>query len=222
MESNYPLHGAIVGRLLNSTVSGIYSNAIIKNTRAAENARVGGLFGMIDTGKTTVNNCQFAGSIYSTGGSIGGLTGRVDAISTPNVEISNFLFTGHLESTWNGSNGTCMGGVIGWRQNTTTVKITDTVSAGTYKVTNGTSVGTVIGLRHWSGSVSCTDVYVTKNAATVAGAATTLNPGGSGDAKFTAGATDLTGKSFDSMALDFDKYWKKVDGSNPILKSFAN
>ena len=222
MESNYPLHGAIAGRVLNSTVSGVYSNAIVKNTRSAENARVGGLFGMIDTGKTTIDNCQFAGSVYSVGGSIGGLTGKVDAISSPNVEISNFLFTGHLESTWNGSNGTCLGGVIGWRQNTTTVKITDSISAGTYKVTNGTSVGTVIGLRHWTGSVSCTDVYVTKNAATVAGATTTLNPGGSGQANFTAGATDLTGKSFDSMALDFDKYWKKVDGSNPVLKSFAN
>jgi len=220
IKSNYPNVGSLAGRVRKSSISGVYSNAVLVNTRNADNARVGGLIGMLDTGKTTINNCQFAGSLFATGGSIGGLLGKIDAISSPTLEVSNFLYTGHLETTWNGD--PYLGGVIGWRQNTTTVKILDTVSAGTYKVAVGGSVGTVIGLRHWTGTVTCTDVYVAKNAGIVAGATTTLNPGGTGQANFTAGATDLTGQSFDSMKLDYDTYWTKIAGSHPILTSFAS
>ena len=207
----------------NSTISDIYSNAIVITTNTGEFARGAGILSQGDTGTVTVSNCWFDGTVTSGGGFNGGIVGRASAVT---MNLSHCLNTGTVSSTFAGTNK-FTGGIIGGinNGNTTIVSVSDTLSAGTLKLTGSTACsGTAFGFIGYNARVTMSNVYATTNKAFIGGVETThvINVG----SPDTGSITDLTGKSIlgedartNASGLDYENYWITAPGKIPELKN---
>ena len=106
--NSYAESGSIAG-VFSGTLQNVYSNAYIKHSYL-EN--VGGLVGKVDLSTTTSNisNCQFAGTIVSTGNVVGGIVGQCTG-ATGVMNMTDCLVTGTLNMQ--DGFGNRYGGVVG-------------------------------------------------------------------------------------------------------------
>jgi len=209
----------------NSTISGIYSNAIVITTKTGEFARAAGILSQGDTGTITVSNCWFDGTVTSAGGHNGGIVGRASAVT---MNVSHCLNTGTVFSTFTGTNK-YTGGIIGGinNANSSIVSVSDTLSAGTLKLTGSTACsGTAFGFIGYNAKVTMSNVYATTNKAFIDGVEKThvINVGSpdSGSISNMTGI-DLVGLAgYKNTKLDFVNYWAIDMDGTPILKTFAD
>ena len=218
--------GSIVGRL-GGTLDTVKSSADVVLS-GCEYA--GGMVGDIhSTVGATMNNCWFAGSVSGTGSHHGQLLGGVRNVggsdSKATCTISNCLATGNIDLRSNA------GGLVGtiWKPNCTLI-IKDSLFAGRFVtglVSSSSQNGTIIG-NATNGTATVTNTYAKEGT----GVSTKIgNKGSNSD----AGVTNLStsklygSNAFGYMNVDFyekDKnetgVWFAVEGSNPILTSFAN
>ena len=136
--SKHPLIGSIAGRG-NGTFDTIYSDAIISCT--GNNS--GGLIGWIDqAGTHKITNCWYAGTLKTSGQYAGGIVGE---ISNVDLVVDNCLFTGNIISTTEEENGAYTGGLLGHLTGTSTLKMTECLSAGKVEGKAIRRIGTIIG-----------------------------------------------------------------------------
>jgi len=135
--------GSIAGETQNSTLSNIYSNAIVKSTSTDSYARAGGLLGQAYTDTNNIVHCEFAGEVYNTGKKTGGIIGQ----SACAVNIKDCVMSGSVVSTYanvSSETGGFCGLVINAGNNAGTTSITGSVFKGTVD-TRGSFVGGFVG-----------------------------------------------------------------------------
>ncbi len=153
--------GSVAG-LLQGTVDGVSSDAILKNSALM----TGGIAGMVyNAADVKIVNCQFAGqidAIGSTGGILGGTYGTDSAKTEATIE--RCLNTGTLNVRGGASNkSTAIGGLCGYIQNVSALTLKNSFNAGSYKKATGniSQIGTVVGALHNNGTLNVSDVYGT-------------------------------------------------------------
>ena len=212
-------------------IKNVYTNACVVSTANSQEAAVGGMvgiFGGAAANTMTISNCWFDGSVEAIGMKCSNFVAEVKAGT---VTMNHCLNTGNLEVNFgNIYNGARSGGLFGLVTNATNVviNISDTLNAGTMALgtkDNSSQSGTVIGFCGYSAKVTASNTYATTKKITLAGVANSdwNIIYGSVDS---GAVTDLTGvditgeKAKTNTALDFTNYWKTVEGSTPILKTF--
>ncbi len=214
--------GSVVGRLTGTLKSVKSSADVVLN--GSEYA--GGLVGDITAAGAKIENAWFAGSVSGTGAHHGTILGGTRNAGTT-ATIVNCLSTGKIDARAN------TGGLVGaaWSDSKLTIK--DTVYAGKFVSISGVSpwnIGTVLGNAK-KNTTTATDVYIGNDS--VVGAVIGSNESSSNS---TASIyklnrdTQLAGKAaYENTELDFyvkDKNetgaWFAVEGSHPILTSFAD
>ena len=199
--------GSIVGWSFGGTVSGVYSDAIVDG---GVSTNVGGIVGTARDGALTISNSWFAGYVTSTADSAiaGGILGGYQTGGS--VVIDQCLFTGTVAAKMNA------GGIAGGTGSFNSAAIKNTLSAGTVtSTTSNANNGSVVGVKEWSGSkTTCTNVYATNECfATVIRSGQTLT-----------GVTQLAKSALlgdlakTATTLDFETYWKTVEGKTPELR----
>ncbi|MBQ8804017.1 MAG: hypothetical protein IJZ53_10305 [Tyzzerella sp.] len=145
--------GSVAGRN-QGTIESIYSEAILKTEKDNDNL-TGGIAGMnTDSGEHLIKNCWFAGTIHATN-YVGGIQGGV---YKSGATIEHCLNTGELNVT----SGKAVGGLFGYAWSTSTINLSDSLSAGTLiKEENGSDVNIGAGVGQMAGECSLTlnDVY---------------------------------------------------------------
>jgi len=218
---------SIAGQVQNSTLTKLYSNAVVTQTATSSWSRSGGMFGQADTGTVTISECWFDGTFQTAGGRVGAVLGWGAAVQ---LNMSNCLNTGTLISS-HSSTEEYTGGLIGGFNNNANTKgnISDCINAGILELNGSTSVvGTVFGHLSYNAGVTINNVYATSNKAIISGNETSIKT------IYNAavidqgnGVTDYTGYNMNGeygyslTALDFEKYWGIVENKTPILKVFA-
>jgi len=216
--------GSIVGRL-GGTLDSVKSSADVV---LAGSEYAGGLVGDINsTVGATITNCWFAGTVSGTGSHHGQLLGGVRKVLTSDTKVTctikNCLATGTIDFRSNA------GGLVGTLWTGSTLTMTETLFAGTFKTgvaSSSSNNGTVIGNAR-NGSATVTNVYVKEgsNVSTKIG-----NKGSNVDTGVTNLANNklLGTAAYDNMSVDFyqkdtneDGVWYAVEGSHPVLKSFV-
>lgn len=125
--------GSVVGKLCGN-LSKVYSNAIVKS----EQSRLGGLVAYVEPISATdeqiqITDCWYDGKIIgsSRGQYLGGV---VSTIRYGTCNMSNILFTGEIESDYQGTSHAYIGGIVayvGHTEQNTILKLESVVSAGT-------------------------------------------------------------------------------------------
>lgn len=199
-------------------IENIYTDAYVRSANAHAAGLVGRA-GLTDI-PTTIKNCWYAGTVYSTASYVGGITSFIEF---SNITIESCLNSGQLTGSSE------IGGMIGRTAADTIIK--DSLNIGSMtSTTNSLRKGAIIG---WpsSGSITCENVYAlgadTVLYPTVAGTATA----GGSVAGTCAGVANLTGANgFLNTWLSFDRpelptpttgKWVAVDGGTPVLKDFV-
>ena len=208
--------GSIAGRLVDGTISGVYSDAIVVNS-----ARMtGGIVGLItDDGNNKISNCWYDGEIYgysNTGGIAGCVYGN-DKKNTATIE--HCLNTGTLNAK-DGSQ--YFGGICGVVSKSGVLKVTDGLNTGSIvKEGKATRLGNVIGILEEGSTAQIDKVYGVKeySASTVA-----LSRG-----KLTESNVYVLGRKhyegyngYRYTQLDFNNYWVSQSAdATPVLSKFA-
>ena len=231
--TNYAFAGGAVGAAMkNSTVSNIYSEAIVTSP-----ARQSG--GIVGRAEGTISNCWFNGKISSTvaTGSIamGGIVGA-SRHTDGGLTVKNCLNTGEIIYNVEGNTDVLgIGGIYGWMEaNTLGVTIENCVNAGTMNVSSTNGVGAIAG---WIKSLPSGKTYTIQNcyARTDGISGTTV----SADSGIFGGTpTGVTGTCTGHVAkpltelkgagssvyttLDFDSTWTQRTNDVPVPTVFAN
>lgn len=217
--------GSVVGRSMgsaeNSSITNIYSDAILVSTLTGDYGRAGGIVAQIDTGITTVESCWFDGEIISAGARIGGVLGCGAAGTT---KLSNCLVTGQISNTSEVS-VLYVGGIIGGTMGNNTNnawELKDCLFAGTMNLKASSYAGILVGHSSWSAGRTAEDLYAASNVATVDGTETTIGIA-YGVLASSSGIHDLTGKSllgYDAInsatGLDYTSGWALREGKIPV------
>jgi len=139
IKSEGKMIGSIVGHAEGGQFDTIYSSAIVESS----NIQIGGIIGNVEGAANFVmNNCWFAGTVTNTGGvnHTGGLIGTMYVASGYTRTIKNSLFTGVVCATQAGSRH--MGGLIGYSTASTTLTVSNCLSAGEVQYQATTTDGT--------------------------------------------------------------------------------
>ena len=227
--------GSIIG-YGEGKLENIYSNAIIESA----GTQVAGFVGRVQEGNTKpegpntlceITNCWYDGTITVESAAsmyTGGFTGFV---IYGEVRLDNCLFTGDITATFNGPENTtklnyAVGGLVAQDNTESSVKITNSLNAGTITVGSSTAsnvqalrIGSVMG--YVRNSLTLENVYVTSECyntpvesahdnAVQTGAATTLS------------TDNLLGvKGYQNTMLDFDTSWSARKDKVPALTTFV-
>lgn len=226
--------GSIAGDL-RGDLDTVYSSAAVKSVAM----QVGGLVGRangikVDGEYTTsiINNCWFDGQVVLTG-KVARYAGGIAGVAVQgNIEITNCLNTGSV-SNERPDGGEFLGGFIGTDWGTSTIKISDSVSAGTVTAANVNCIGSIMGRVQKSGSeVTITNTYAMKGCCTKADGTTDVSIWSSASDTTVANKTvyisesDLLGvEAYKWTNLNFEETtgkWVARNEQIPRLKSFAN
>ena len=169
--------GSIVGDL-RGDLDTVYSSATVKSVAM----QVGGLVGRANGLKvdekyttSTMNNCWFDGQVVLTGKTARYAGGIAGVTVQGNIEITNCLNTGSV-SNERPDGGEFLGGFIGTDWGTSTIKISDSISAGTVMAVNVNCIGSIMGRVQKSDSeVTITNTYAIKGCCTKADGTTDVS-----------------------------------------------
>lgn len=237
-----PQEATFMGSVAGETrgiIDSVYSDAILYSN----GNQVGGIVGRMNyldayyEKVITVNNCWFDGEITGTKNQkMGGITSYVGKGSKieyagTKLVISHCLNTGTInndrESNMDTFKGACyIGGIVGFDNASLNLTITDCLNAGTLNLKYKGYAGSITGRISKTNSVyTITDTYTTNESLTY-------------NSDLPLAIHDITGKMIGGPAnlpaelltgnnaykystLNFAKYWSLVDGSTPVLKTFA-
>lgn len=129
--------GSIAATATGGEIDTVYSSATVVSTQAC----VGGMIGTASSGTLNINNCQYAGKLYSTlhtgFSNAGGIVGNNEA----SLEINNSLFNGFMKvdtSNYNVFAGGLLGTVDYNNTGNVSTSILGCLSNGTYTFSNST------------------------------------------------------------------------------------
>ena len=150
-------NGSIAGTF-NGTMEDVYTNAYLDVKRLdTSNKMSGGLAGGIN-GNASFQRCQFAGTINSESGFIGGVAGYCNTQNTT-INVNNCQVTGIINLNTKGGDS---GGIIGETVKNITLNITDSMFEGDINFNSGASTnncGLLVGALDGSNTLNLTDSY---------------------------------------------------------------
>ena len=222
----YAQAGSVIGQPA-GTVSGIYSNAIVKTT----GNYTGGMFGRTIS-NVTISSCWYDGTFTAANRFAGGILGHVASNTT---NITNCLNTGKVVSTV-AHNYPHVGGMIGAIEGTGSVaNVTNCLNTGKIDIQGSTpnvnsAVGAIVGRYGGTNTTgTMTNVYFTADSCQWS---TTNNTVG----KITGTTTTITSSLGTKVekteiigelakakltGLDFTNAWMTVAGNVPVPKALA-
>ncbi len=211
--------GAVAAKNYGGYMDTIYVGSDV--TVSGDKSYIGGLVGILGavSGKTvTIKNCWSAANITASSSAmwIGGLVGC--AYGTP-CNVSDCLVSGAITSTSVGN--IWLGGIVGGNNSAgSNVTINNTLNTGSIMIgTANKGYGSVYGMNNTKGTTcTITDSYCTFEMESNMYKTGTIT----GDGEYIA-AIQLEGSNAEvnlPETFDFEKTWKTVDGSTPILAAF--
>ena len=194
---------------------GIYSDAIMQH----RGQNVGGIASQVNK-SAHFEECWFDGSIYTTHQGCGGL---IDVVASPRVVLKHCLFSGAIQSDYDGTGtwttGGKVGGMVGHVMHDCALLAEDCLSTGTMKVNDLTYIGGFVGVSSGRAQMTISQSYASSQTYKLATGATGANVNG---VALCIGADRLVGtKAYEWTDLDFDNYWSAVEKQTPVLKRFA-
>ncbi len=133
--------GSIVGRSLGMGMDSVEITDdvyVVVNT-TSDSSRLGGMVGYSYSGYTTMNNCEFAGTVINQNNANRDIGGLLGVAGTANVTLSNCLVTGTIDASNNNTYANPrIGGLVGWNYKST-LNIKYSVFCGEGKVGTYTS-----------------------------------------------------------------------------------
>jgi len=221
----YPQSASIVG-LANGTFDTIYSDAIVE----VDGNYGAGMFGR-SSGKITIKNCWYNGTVTLHGKYGGGILGISEG---GDASVDNCLYTGKVISTYDKDHYPHIGGIVGSVTSKGTGKITNCLAVGKIDIQgfaagNDSAVGAVIGRFAGETKGTVENVYYATSSFSLGLSNNTsgvdFESGNKITNNFFIGASEnyLTGANgYRLMNLDFDEYWVALADKTPELKAFSS
>jgi len=224
--------GSIAGRVDGTTISSVYSDAIVESS----NKWVGGFLGMAYNAAITMNDCWYAGTVRTTVTTtkLQGTAGFIgDVNGTCNITIDNCLNTGIVDATSYAYGTTicpCAGGFLGYVEGSSTayatVNIKNSLSVGPILINESASAaigyGPVIGYRG-AGAVTISNVAYAMEDTYNSVSLSNIAVANFKNCTQLTSINDLVGKSVtDVYGFASDELWTTSSNFIPLLTSFKN
>ncbi|MBE6592215.1 MAG: hypothetical protein E7646_09265 [Ruminococcaceae bacterium] len=223
------MNGSVIACSGGSTVSNVYSNAIV----VSNSYHTGGIVGVCDPETTlVVDNCWFDGSVTMGARFGGGIVGNGNGAR---ITVTNCLNTGSVYSSFKDDATTNLGGIVGRNDNTTIIENclnTGKISTAYQESGKDDVIGSIFGAcwanyktddnKAWKSHISIKNSYATAESCKLA-----LGSNHSSDPSQIKDYTVLNENMLKSYSaylntkLDFENtYAVNIDGF-PVLKLFA-
>lgn len=198
------------------TFKQLYSDAILQ-VKGVYSGYVGGIASKIKL-QTTMEECQYDGTIYTSGRDAGGI---LDVVLGCRVVMKHCLFSGNIKGTWDYS-ASRIGGLVGRVQKTgATLIIEDSLTTGKVEVGNIYYTASIVGVSYGNTALNATNTYGSLETFDVvigrSGASGTIT-----GMPLALREKDLIGnRAYEWTNLDFTTYWTIVENDTPALQCFA-